>query len=96
MVHGNSNLCIATMQNFATQLVGYMAHRGTAPKILIVEPIKTYALEDTRPNDYEWPHYSYTRGCVQNTLGRDKVIAVPVAELSREFPDDFIVVHSSG
>jgi hypothetical protein len=87
------------MQNFANQVVSYMAHRGTAPKILIVEPISTYALEegvDTRPDDYNWPHYYFTRGYVQNILGRDRVIAVPVDDLSIEFPDDFIVVHALG
>jgi hypothetical protein len=95
----NSEQRKANMQNFASQVFSYMAHGCTAPKIPIVEPTSTFTLDEdfgTQGEGYKWPHYSYTRGYVQTISGRDRVIAVPADDLSREFPDDFIVAHSSG
>jgi hypothetical protein len=90
--------CGTAMQNFANQVIRYMAHQGKSPRIFHVEAIDVYGLSpypDPDAKGCRWPHYTYTSGRIQDGLGMHVAVAVPLKNAIREFPDNFILQNST-
>jgi hypothetical protein len=84
--------CQVIMQNFANQVIQYMAHRGSAPMVL---SIKRTELEDERParddNGHQWPNYEYTCGYTSSSMDTNETIAVPLRAAKLEHPENSVL-----
>ncbi|KAL1796055.1 hypothetical protein ACET3X_006279 [Alternaria dauci] len=87
-----------TMQNFANQVLRYMAKQGLPPNVFHIENMHSYGLASCpidRLNGHDLRHYTYTSGSIQDSLGFNMVVAVPLRSAYREYPDNFIIQRAT-
>jgi hypothetical protein len=91
-----TKLCRVVMQTLATQVIRYMALRGSNMSLFTAQPS---AVQDTeeRPkkdaNGHQWPEYFYTKGRHFDTRGQSEIIAVPVSNALLEMPESEVLFY---
>jgi hypothetical protein len=76
------------MQNFANQVIQYMARFGSNVQVFDTSP---HDLPPNRPpadeNLHRWPEYTYTKGRMIDARGVERVVAVPLSDPLQEMGD---------
>lgn len=84
------------MQNFANQVMQYMARSGSNVKVFDTSP---HYLPMNQPpadeNGHSWPEYTYTKGRMIDGRGFERVVAVPLSDPLEEMYDSEVLAWKS-
>jgi hypothetical protein len=81
-----------TMQKFASEMMSYLAKRGSRLKLLAFASRMQPDFDEDLPPDSDsnghwWPNYYYLRDREIDTEGREHTVAMPVQNPSLEIRD---------
>lgn len=74
-------------QNFATEIMRFMAKCGTAPIFFDTRPSITYQIFD----ECLWPAYLFNKGYVCDASGKREVMAVPLDRYPQDDKESLVM-----
>jgi len=81
-------LCRHAFRNYATEIMRFMAVRGSNMRLL---KIKSDVEPNCRPardlDGLQWPRYTYAKGRTINAHGMSEVVALPAPGACHTYPD---------
>lgn len=79
------------MQQFATELLGFLDHHGSQIRLFCINPsLSPHTERDGDPDSdgHRWPRYYYTRSRIVDGRGCIQLAASPLACAPVEIPDE--------